>query len=342
MGVFWRERAPSRWRGLAGWSLAGAGALAVAGCFLPGIDPTGSGSGGSGGGSLGGPCEVVDDCPPQTCFAVVCDQGVCKYDPTPSVPAPAEEQVAGDCKVLACNASGSMHQTPDPNDPPDTPVGICKMNACDGDQPVVVDATCSGCCGTHDALNCEAGVCTGCTTASECGTDSFCGTFACASAQCSVTTMNEGEPCAPPTCSVGILPPEELENVSLCTLGSCEVATTSCGTYKCDWAAGICNSTCLDGDECQYGSECDGDTCEDCHTCAEVIGAGVVESCGDSKELIDNLKACYCQVEDQCSVECAGLCDPMTNFTQDCFLCLGMTPCMSQAAACAADTDPFP
>jgi hypothetical protein len=298
-------------RALTRWTLAGAGVIAAVGCFLPGIDPSGSGSGGQGAGGTGGPCTVVDDCPVQTCFSVTCDQGLCKYDPTPGVLGP--EQVEGDCKVVACNASGSMVESADETDLPSGSPGLCKAHACIDGEPTIVDSSCTGCCGTNNQLNCVAGVCTGCADASECGTDSFCGTFACGGGECSLTPLREGEPCGGATCSVGIIGPEEFQDVPLCTAGLCQIDSTSCGTYKCDGASGTCFTSCSSDPPCQPGSECDMGVgqCLDCVTCQELIGAGAVETCVLAKVLLTALIECFLVEDVACSNTCSGLTDAM-------------------------------
>jgi hypothetical protein len=138
-------------------------------------------------------CLSTNECPDSNnCVTWACEIGVCTphYEPAGTA---MPGDVAGDCKKDVCDGKGATETIADPADPL-VDGNDCTLDQCDGTTPnntlFAADQTP---CGMGSTTHCEAGICTGCVTPADCGTDTFCRAFACEADQdCSSAPQNVG------------------------------------------------------------------------------------------------------------------------------------------------------
>lgn len=124
-----------------------------------------------GGEGQGGGCSSVSDCPPPeaACEQAIClggDCGVIAADQGSALP--PEDQVAGDCRLMICDAAMNVVEQVDDSDVPDDG-NDCTSEACNGGEPVVGDRELGVPCGINGEHVCDgAGTCSECSLPSDC------------------------------------------------------------------------------------------------------------------------------------------------------------------------------
>jgi hypothetical protein len=96
-------------------------------------------------------CSVDSDCPPPAypCEVAVCVGNVCgSMVAPPGTPANGNNQIAGDCKRLACGEGGIVAASADPSDLPLDDGNACTLEVCDGPNPSHTDAPAGSACTT--------------------------------------------------------------------------------------------------------------------------------------------------------------------------------------------------
>ena len=179
-------------------------------CVVPG-------GGGSGAGGTGD-CDVVADCPPPAsgCEVPICLANACGTLPAQTGPAPAAEQVAGDCTLLVCDGLGHAVGQNDDADAPGAP-GACVATSCVAGVAVSGPVRADEPCAEAGGEVCDgAGQCVACNAASHC------------------THLMPSE-CATPGCSAhtcGLAPSPQGTALALQTAGDCQRTV-------CDGAGGV-------------------------------------------------------------------------------------------------------
>lgn len=207
-------------------------------------------------------CVANSDCTSSgsgTCSTATCEAGSCTSAYVPSgTPLPASEQVAGDCRVLVCNGSGSTTYQADPLDLPND------NNPCTSDQCVGTSAQHSympagTSCGSGMVCNQFGSCCTPTTCAAQ---NRSCGTL---SDGCG-TTLNCG------TCDPG----------DTCSGGQCGCKNGfKSGTETGIDCGGVCPKCAL-GLTCLAGSDCASGFCAD-GVCCNAACTGTCQACTSSR-----------------------------------------------------------
>jgi len=258
-------------------------------------------------------CVVASDCTAlpedNECRQRFCDDGVCGQT-FAAAGTPLDLQTDGDCLETVCDGSGGDTIQNDDADVQDDG-NDCTTDVCDNGTPNHIDLNGMQMCGLNNTLNCVEGVCTGCSSPSECDTGEFCLQWACTQANCVSSPDNEGEltgsqtseDCQKTVCQNGMattvadstdLPVDGNDcTQDLCVNGSPqnpdEPLDTACGTLQyCDGAG-----SCVD---CNNPTQCPKPTLQcvepscDMNVCGEMdVAAGkptASQTSGDCKTAI--------------------------------------------------------
>jgi hypothetical protein len=221
-------------------------------------------------------CNDDNACTVDSCTA----QGKCQNDELDDTEVPGAIQPEGDCHELRCVAGVETDTIDDTDLPID---GLeCTRDVCTSGTPShppePADTECAA--GVCDG----AGNCVGCTTGSDCGTDTFCRVFTCSGGGvCGVIDTTAGTPL--PTGSQTAGDCKELQCNGSGGVMTVEKTTdippddgNECTSEQCSGAVPIhpplaANTFCTDG-----GSFCDGaGNCVECNMASQCAGAGVCE-----------------------------------------------------------------
>ncbi|MFT3773531.1 MAG: hypothetical protein QM820_49780 [Minicystis sp.] len=286
----------------------GSGASTVSGT-------TSSGTGGSGSRACvnTGDCNAVDT----ACAHPVCEDGVCKVQHEPPG-TPTQLQIPHDCRQNVCDGAGNVTVADDPTDLP-FDGNPCTDDTCDGGMPVHTLLPAGQACGQKTGMACDdTGHCTGCKTASNCGTTLPCFTWNCDTndtCQQAFVPAGMGDPAGgtPGDCKRNVCDgmggvmtvPDATDvpaNPSACTLGACTgsapttkpaPASATCLGGTCD-GMGNCGS-CVTDSDCGDPSACATPKCLGGHCSAVFMPAGTViaqQTPGDCvKKVCDSMGA---------------------------------------------------
>lgn len=235
------------------------------------------------------------------CHAVACVSGACTQvvDDT-NVPSDGN-----DCTDDVCTDGVPSH-------PPKNAETVCAAGVCDGK-----------------------GSCVGCTTASDCGTDTACVSYTCTEGQCGTMQAGAGSPAGSATCSGSTL------SAPVCDAnGDVQQSQTSCAPYVCQDATS-CHTSCSSPADCDAGHTCVSGTCvaRQCTNdtqCSVANGSGVcnagiceIGTCDSGHGNCDGMYATGCET-DLTTVQNCGTCGHTCSATN------GTATCTSGACAIAA------
>lgn len=151
-------------------------------------------------------CTTGADCGTDTtCRSFGCADSVCLVVNVESGPAPAEQQVDGDCRVLVCNGAGQPVAVADGDDlPADDGSGCTAPRCLEGTarhDPLPLNTPCS----VGGGSVCDGdGACVPCNGASQCAApQEVCAVVACEDHACTTTSVPSGEPAPPPAQTAG-------------------------------------------------------------------------------------------------------------------------------------------
>ena len=248
-----------------------------------------------------GPCTTANDCPGQDteCVKRTCVQGVCGTATlAPGLPVPL--QVAGDCKVRQCDATGQVAVVADNSDLPEDG-NPCTLDVCTAGLGSHPPAALGSACGGTNKCN-GAGQCVGCNVATDCaGDDNVCQTRTCVSNVCGFNRIAAGTPVASQTvgdCKV-VQCDGQGNTVTVNDNTDIPVDNDACTTDTC-MNGTPSNPPLAAGTTCGNGRTCDGSgRCGQCNTAAD---------CGTSNEC----RTYSCTAQGTCQSAFAASGTPLT------------------------------
>jgi hypothetical protein len=233
-------------------------------------------------------CITAADCGAATsCKSFTCNAGTCVQNNVASGTVVSNTTV-GDCKSDQCDGNGNI--LVNANDANDKPVDNkqCTDDVCTGGTPSNPNKQAGAPCTENGGTKCDGnGSCVQCTTASECGTDTACKTFACNAGVCQQNNVASGTvvgnpmpgDCRTDQCDgSGNITANAIDNTDKpaddgnpCTLEVCNSGTpghpnapqgTSCNQN----GGSICNGsgqcvTCVNDSDCPTGGACQTPKC---------------------------------------------------------------------------------
>ncbi|MBK8252743.1 MAG: hypothetical protein IPK82_08760 [Polyangiaceae bacterium] len=292
-------------------------------------------TGGSGGHMQMG-CVDVGECPPSPdpCWNAVCSENVCGFLPAEANKLlNAAEQVAGDCRDLVCDGTGSITYLLNPADLP-PPQGPCWVGSCDSMVPGQVPAAANKPCSEGTGIKCDGmGKCVECTVAADCAT-TICLANTCVSAQCNdgVKNGNETDLDCGGSCGASCEKDQGCNVNADCVSGNCTGDKCALGS---------------DGEECTTNAGCVSGICEDnvccattcvgeCVTCKQAGIEGICVALPAGTQA--NCPGSVCN-----SVGVCGVCTPGENLGQCCEPCAkGDSPSEAQNKDSAGALPPSP
>lgn len=239
-------------------------------------------------------CNAPSDCAgvieESFCVTAACVNGECVPNYAPEG-TPHPVQTPGDCKIAVCDGNGVVEER-DADDPLEDN-NACTINGCVAGTPTLATADDGDACGANGSLACLAGVCDGCTQASQCGTDDECIAHACNAGSCSFVATADGTPLASQTAG-------------------------DCITRVCDGLGGERDQI-DDADEPSDGNDC---TIDACSMGAPIHPAEPVDTpCNGGAEYCDGNKSCVeCNGPSQCPT--APVCSQATCNANTCGVAL--------------------
>jgi hypothetical protein len=237
----------------------------------------------------------------ETCTGGVCVKPQTQPQTTPPETTPpqaacstdadcASANIAGDCKKVVC-ASGVCTVVADDGDLPDDG-NPCTQNVCSGgvaSHPPVANGT-----GCNDGGKCSNGICSACASATDCGTNTECKSYACNSGTCAQTFTAAGTAlaaqvagdCRKVVCDGSGGTTNQIDDSDTPTAPACQTGTCAAGTPTFaprtqgdPCAGGVCDGagSCV---ECNVAADCPGvdtecgtRTCDNNHTCGSSFAA---------------------------------------------------------------------
>jgi hypothetical protein len=313
------------------------------------FEPNGNGGGGAGGAGgtagsgAGGPeCLITAECNDQNpCTVDSCEAEVCVHTPEPTMLAPGYIDIEDDCVEDRCEGGELVLDAPDDSEVPDN-LNPCVVLSCVSGEVATENVAEGTACG--NGLTCDgAGVCSGCTDATQCpGMDDECQARTCdANGDCGLDLTAQGTPvstqtdndCQLTVCDGAGMTEQQNDDTDPpldggpCLIPGCDNGTpiqtpeaqlTACGGGNVCTSNGMCV-------ECVTDAQCTSP-----ETCA---GGGVANQCGcdpDPTPCATQSASCG-SVSDGCggTVQCgnAGACVSGGDVCQGNTCCTPMSPC---------------
>jgi len=283
------------------------------------------------GGCVG--CLTAADCAGTDtfCQTITCNDNVCGVDNTPAgTPLPAADQTDADCQELQCDGNGIVQSVPDDADVPVDDGNDCTEDLCTDGVPVHPDLPVDTACGPGGTAFCDgAGVCVGCTNASQCPAADQCDDAACVNNVCTFVPEAAGTACDDQLfCTFA----DTCDGAGLC-VGAGDPCVGADGdddcSESCNEAADNCTANDFNGSTCDDGLFCTAqDVCNGQGTC---VGGG--SPCAGADGDGNCAESCN-EAADNCIAN-----DPGGSLCNDGLFCTSVDTC-NGAGACVGTGSP--
>jgi cysteine-rich repeat protein len=258
-------------------SSSGTGGMGTGGMGTGGLGTGGMGTGGatsssSSSGMTG--CVDATTCPgvDDECQKRTCTAGVCGFSYTAAGTPTTAGQTPSDCKVAACDGSGSVASFPDNADILDDG-NPCTADSCAGGMPLNTPSAAGSACSVGAGTQCDGnGACVECLQNSDCTVTGFCSALhTCLAATCGDLALNGtesdidcGGSCSPCGTDKACLFNADCAS-KVCTLNKCQAPSCTDlvknGTEGDVDCGGTCPTKCAAGKTCAVDADCLGGSC---------------------------------------------------------------------------------